>query len=86
MADEDLKPTGYVVDALEVALWGFYHFDSYEEGLLAVVNLGGDADKTGAIYGQLAGAYYGVGGIPGALVDGLARCELIKTVATGLTS
>ena len=86
MADEDLKPTGYVADALEVALWGLYHFDSYEEGLLAVVNLGGDADTTGAIYGQLAGAYYGVEGIPVSLIDGLARCELIKTVATNLTS
>ena len=29
-----------------------------------VVNLGDDADTTGAIYGQIAGAYYGVEGIP----------------------
>ena len=28
------------------------------------VNLGNDADTTGAIYGQLAGAYYGEEGIP----------------------
>ncbi len=58
MADEDLNPTGYVVDSLEVALWGFFHFDNFEDGLLSVVNLGGDADTTGAIYGQLAGCYY----------------------------
>ncbi len=29
-----------------------------------VVNLGDDADTTGAIYGQIAGAYYGVEAIP----------------------
>ena len=29
-----------------------------------VVNLGGDADTVGAIYGQLGGAYYGVESIP----------------------
>ena len=28
------------------------------------MNLGDDADTTGAVYGQLAGAYYGEGGIP----------------------
>mgnify|MGYP001826820887 FL=1 len=28
------------------------------------MNLGDDADTTGAIYGQLAGAYYGVRAIP----------------------
>ena len=29
-----------------------------------MVNLGDDADTTGAIYGQIAGAYYGVEAIP----------------------
>ena len=51
---------GYVVPTLEAALWAFYNHDDFESGALAVVNLGEDADTTGAIYGQLAGAYYGV--------------------------
>jgi len=38
--------------------------DAFESGALAAVNLGGDADTIGAIYGQLAGAYYGVELIP----------------------
>jgi ADP-ribosyl-[dinitrogen reductase] hydrolase len=38
--------------------------DTFEAGALAAVNLGDDADTTGAIYGQLAGAYYGLAGIP----------------------
>jgi ADP-ribosylglycohydrolase len=37
---------------------------SFEEGLVAVVNLGGDTDTCGAVYGQLAGAHYGLSAIP----------------------
>ena len=51
---------GYVVDALEAALWALRTTRTFEEGLLAAVNLGDDADTTAAIYGQLAGARYGV--------------------------
>ena len=60
----EVRGTGYVVDALEAALWAFWTTDTFEAGALAAVNLGDDADTTGAIYGQLAGAYYGLAGIP----------------------
>ena len=59
-----IRGTGYVVDVLEAALWAFWNSDSFEEGALMAVNLGDDADTTGAIYGQLAGACYGVEEIP----------------------
>jgi ADP-ribosylglycohydrolase len=59
-----IRGTGYVVDTLEAALWAFYRSESFRDGLLLAVNLGDDADTTGAIYGQLAGAYYGESGIP----------------------
>lgn len=59
-----IQGSGYVVKSLEAALWAFYHSDSFEEGVLKAVNLGDDADTTGAIYGQLAGAYYGLEKIP----------------------
>jgi len=49
----------FVVRSLEAALWAFHRSDSFREGALRAVNLGDDADTTGAIYGQLAGAYYG---------------------------
>ncbi len=77
----EIRGTGYVVKALEAALWAFSNSDSFEEGALMAVNLGDDADTTGAIYGQLAGAYYGAEAIPsawrskivkGALIEGLA--------------
>jgi len=35
-------------------------------GALLAANLGDDADTTGAVYGQLGDAYYGVEGIPAA--------------------
>jgi ADP-ribosylglycohydrolase len=59
-----IKGTGYVVDCLEAALWAFYTTTSFQEGCLKAVNLGDDADTTGAVYGQIAGAFYGDQGIP----------------------
>ena len=60
----DIRGTGYVVDSLEAALWAFHGSESFRDGALLAVNLGDDADTTGAVYGQLAGAYYGEQGIP----------------------
>ena len=58
---------GYVVDALEAALWALRSTSTFEAGVLAAVNLGDDADTTAAIYGQLAGAVYGLDGHPAAV-------------------
>lgn len=53
----EIKGTGYVVKSLEASLWAFYHSHSFRPGCLLAVNLSDDADTTGAVYGQLAGAY-----------------------------
>ena len=63
-AQEHQSASGYVVHTLEAALWAFDQSASFEEGALLAVNLGEDADTTGAVYGQLAGAYYSAAGIP----------------------
>lgn len=60
----DIRGTGYVVDSLEAALWCFWTTDTFEQAILQATNLGDDADTTAAICGQVAGAYYGVLGIP----------------------
>jgi ADP-ribosylglycohydrolase len=60
----EIRGTGYVVESLEAALWAFHRTESFRDGCLLAVNLGDDADTTGAVYGQLAGAYYGAEGIP----------------------
>jgi ADP-ribosylglycohydrolase len=75
---------GYVVNCLEAALWAFHRSSCFEEGCLMAVNLGYDADTTGAIYGQIAGAYYGVDDIPKSWLDKLSQRELITNYATML--
>ncbi len=60
----EIRGRGYVVASLEAALWAFNKGGSFQEGALLAVNLGEDADTTGAVYGQLAGAFYGEEGIP----------------------
>jgi ADP-ribosylglycohydrolase len=60
----EIQGTGYVVQSLEAALWAFHHSTDFAEGCLLAVNLGHDADTTGAVYGQLAGAFYGEQAIP----------------------
>lgn len=71
------KGTGYVIDCFESAMWAFFSTDSFEDAVLKAVNLGNDADTTGAVCGQIAGSYYGLSGIPEHLVDGLARKDMI---------
>ena len=59
-----MRGGGYVVDALEAALWALRTTATFEDGVLAAVNLGDDADTTAAIYGQLAGRSTGSRGFP----------------------
>ncbi len=80
----EIVGSGYVVRSLEAALWAFYHTESFQEGCLAAVNLGNDADTTGAIYGQLAGAYYGEQEIPENWRAKLALREQIEAFAARL--
>jgi ADP-ribosylglycohydrolase len=61
---DEIKSTGYVAHTLEAALWCFHRHDTFADGALEAVNLGEDSDTTGAVYGQLAGAYYRETGIP----------------------
>ncbi len=79
-----IKGTGYVVDSLEAALWAFNRSTNFKDGCLLAVNLGNDADTTAAIYGQIAGAYYGVEGIPASWRQRLVQRELIQKMATEL--
>jgi len=80
----DIQGTGYVVKSLEAALWAFYRSETYREGCLLAVNLGDDADTTGAVYGQLAGAFYGEPAIPTSWLERLAQGDLIGSLAEQL--
>ena len=76
--------SGYVVESLEAALWAFNRSSDFREGSLLAVNLGYDADTTAAIFGQLAGAYYGVDDIPREWRECLAHGNLIRRLANNL--
>ena len=73
--------SGYVVKSLEAALWAFNRSATFAEGCLLAVNLGDDADTTAAIYGQIAGAYYGIAGIPDVWRERVAWGDYITELA-----
>jgi ADP-ribosylglycohydrolase len=81
----EIRGTGWVVDSLEAALWAFHQAANFQEAVLDAVNLGDDADTTGAVCGQLAGACWGEEGIPGEWLEGLARRdEMIEPIVDRL--
>jgi ADP-ribosyl-[dinitrogen reductase] hydrolase len=80
----DIAGTGYCVASLEAALWCFHHTQSFEAAVLMAANLGDDADTTAAITGQVAGAFYGVEGIPPSWLAKLHARGNIEQMAVSL--
>jgi ADP-ribosyl-[dinitrogen reductase] hydrolase len=80
----EILGSGYVVRSLEAALWAFHDRRNFRQAVLRAVNLGDDADTTGAVCGQLAGAYSGESGIPAEWLEGLARRDMIERAIAGL--
>ena len=56
---EDSKTWGYTLKSLCAGLWGYYYSESFESGLLKIINEGGDADTNGCIAGTLMAAKFG---------------------------
>ena len=81
---DQIKSSGYVIDTLEAALWAFHTTDSFEEGCIKVINLADDSDTVGAVYGQLAGAYYGYDAIPERWREKIVQREMIENMADQL--
>jgi ADP-ribosylglycohydrolase len=80
----EIQGTGYVVKSLEAALWAFSRAKDFRDGCLRAANLGDDADTTAAIYGQIAGAYWGIGSIPAEWTERLVLIEEIVAIADEL--
>ena len=79
-----IQGSGWVVKSLEASLWAFHDAETFEEAVLKAVNLGDDADTTGAICGQLAGAFWGESGISESLRSGLARMDMLENALAGI--
>jgi ADP-ribosyl-[dinitrogen reductase] hydrolase len=82
--ERNIHGSGYVVQSLEAAMWAFARTNTFEAAILAAANLGDDADTTAAVCGQVAGAYYGEGGIPSRWLERLALGPAIATLADRL--
>jgi ADP-ribosylglycohydrolase len=82
--DEPARANGGAVDVLRLALRAFAATDNFRDGALLAVNQGGNSDAIGAVYGQLAGAHYGVNAIPPGWLAALALREKIESLADAL--
>lgn len=80
----DISSSGYCVHTLEAALWCFYHTDSFKDAVLLAANLGDDADTVAAVTGQIAGAFYGLDGIPVEWVNRITMSTEIQALAHDL--
>ena len=77
---DDIRSTGYVVDALEAAVWALVTTDTFEDALLKAVNLGDDTDTVAAIAGGLAGLAYGWEAIPADWLSAIQKREWIESL------
>lgn len=80
----EVEGSGYCVESLEAALWCFRSTESFRDAVLKAANLGHDADTTAAIVGQIAGAHYGIDGIPPQWRAKLALSHRIEELAVAL--
>jgi ADP-ribosyl-[dinitrogen reductase] hydrolase len=80
----EILGSGYVIHCLEAAAWSFWQSGSFREAVLLAVNLGDDADTTGAVCGQIAGAFFGEEGIPREWLDRLVMADEIRSLADRL--
>jgi ADP-ribosyl-[dinitrogen reductase] hydrolase len=81
---EEIHSSATVLDTLRAAIWCTIHSHSYEEAVIKAVNLGNDADTTGAVTGALAGAHFGERAIPPRWLDLLDVRERVTAAAEGL--
>ncbi|KAG8920134.1 hypothetical protein FRC02_001143 [Tulasnella sp. 418] len=69
----EVRTSGFVVHTLEAALWALWKASTYEEGIMLLLPLGEDVDTVCAVYGELAGALFGLEGIPNRWLNALQR-------------
>ena len=65
----------YAMDAMAMALNVLWNTKSFGEAVIRIVNLRGDSDSTGAVLGQIAGAFYGVDSIPRKWIETVAEWD-----------
>lgn len=79
---DEIQTSGYVIHTLEAALWGFYKYHSFEIGAIVLAGMGMDVDTVLAVYGSIAGSFYGVSSIPRRWINDLQKKEMIQSIMT----
>ena len=74
-ARDTIRSSGYVVHTLEAAIWSVARTGNFRNAVLLAANLADDADTVAAVAGQLAGALYGLDGIPDTWLERIAWKE-----------
>ena len=82
--DEGYKPNeqnciGYTFKTMSAGFWALMHASSFEQGLLQIVNEGGDADTNAAVVGAMLGARYGFDCIPYRLTAELKKSSDLES-------
>lgn len=74
---------GWVAEeTLAIAIYcSMKYSEDFDKALIASVNHSGDSDSTGAVTGNIVGAYLGLKGIPKKYLDNLELREVICKVA-----
>lgn len=78
---DEIKSSGYVVHSLEASLWCTIKNDTYEDAVVAAVNLGEDTDTIGAITGSINGIIYGMNTIPERWLSKLKKKEYLENLS-----
>lgn len=82
--DENVSTYGYVVDTYNAVVHTFKKFDNLMDGIVYLAEMGDDSDTCAAIYGALAGAFYGVSQVPQWMMNEIRRKTLIRNLAENL--
>lgn len=80
----EIRSSGYAAHTLEAALWAAHSSDSFRDAVLLAANLGDDADTVAAVTGQIAGAIWGLSGIPETWRERLAWRDEIQDLGARL--
>jgi len=75
-----------VLGVLGTALWAFNQTESFRAGVLLAVNSSANPSSCGAVFGALAGAYYGAQNIPQEWRSGVAHSLALADLAQRLAS
>lgn len=75
---------GYTLSTLRAGLWAYFHAENFEEGLLDIINAGGDADTNAAVACSILGAKFGVENIPTKYIKGLTRRDELSGIIDAL--